>query len=125
MARVAFGDVGGDGACRLRHLVVLPPAGVVGAVEVAGAEVLRGQLYDIGQHPSIQPIISKPVNLHLVCLCFVCKDSTFPIYSCKEWCKEFVETMVKKELEKLKMELNEVVTGQYCLRHNWDCFRWN
>ena len=43
----------------------------------------------------------------------------------KECCKEFVETMVKKELEKLKMELNEVVTGQYCLRHNWDCFRWN
>ena len=43
----------------------------------------------------------------------------------KEYCKEFVETMVKKELEKLKMELNEVVTGQYCLKHNWDCFRWN
>ena len=73
MARVAFDNVGGDGACRLRHLVVLPPAGVVGAVEVAGAEVLRGQLYDIGLHPSIQPIISKPVNLYLVCLCFVCQ----------------------------------------------------
>ena len=27
----------------------------------------------------------------------------------KEWCKEFVETMVKKELEKLEMELEEVV----------------
>ena len=35
----------------------------------------------------------------------------------KAWCKEFVETMVKKELEKLKMELEEVVAGQYCLRH--------
>ena len=43
----------------------------------------------------------------------------------KECCKEFVETMVKKELEKMKMDLKEVVTGQYCLRHNWDCFRWN
>ena len=31
----------------------------------------------------------------------------------KEWCKEYVETMVKKELEKLKMELKEVVAGQY------------
>ena len=31
----------------------------------------------------------------------------------KEWCKEFVETMVKKELGKLKMELKEVVAGQY------------
>ena len=27
----------------------------------------------------------------------------------KEWCKEFVETMVKKELEKLETELEEVV----------------
>ncbi|MBO7636217.1 MAG: hypothetical protein J6S89_06525 [Paludibacteraceae bacterium] len=34
----------------------------------------------------------------------------------KEWCKEFVETMVKQELEKLKMELEEVVAGQYCLK---------
>ena len=34
----------------------------------------------------------------------------------KEWCKEFIETMVKKELEKLKMELEEAETGQYCLR---------
>ena len=31
----------------------------------------------------------------------------------KEWCKEFVETMVKKELEKLKMKVEEVVAGQY------------
>ena len=30
----------------------------------------------------------------------------------KECCKEFVETMVKKELGKLKMELEEVVIGQ-------------
>ena len=41
----------------------------------------------------------------------------------KEWCKEFVETMVKKELEKLKMELEEVVAGQYCLRHKWSSVR--
>ena len=34
----------------------------------------------------------------------------------KEWGKEFVETMVKMELEKLKMELEEVVAGQYCLK---------
>lgn len=27
----------------------------------------------------------------------------------KEWCNEFVEAMVKKELEKMKMDLNEVV----------------
>jgi hypothetical protein len=26
----------------------------------------------------------------------------------KEWCKEFVETMVKKELEKLKMKWKEL-----------------
>ena len=31
----------------------------------------------------------------------------------KEWCKEFVETTVKKELEKLKMELEERVFKQY------------
>ena len=31
----------------------------------------------------------------------------------KEWCKKFVETMVKKELEKLKMKVEEVVAGQY------------
>ena len=29
----------------------------------------------------------------------------------KEWCKEFVETMVKKELGKLKVEVEEVVTA--------------
>lgn len=34
----------------------------------------------------------------------------------KEWGKEFIETMVKKELEKLKMELEEVVAGQYCIK---------
>ena len=34
----------------------------------------------------------------------------------KEWCKEFVEAMVKKELEKMKKDLNEVVAGQYCLK---------
>ena len=27
----------------------------------------------------------------------------------KEWCKEFVETMVKMELEKLKMKWNETI----------------
>lgn len=31
----------------------------------------------------------------------------------KEWCKEFVETMVKKELEKLKMELRRVVIERF------------
>ena len=34
----------------------------------------------------------------------------------KEWGKEFIETMVKKELGKLKMKLEEVVAGQYGLR---------
>lgn len=65
MPRVAFRDVGRDGARRLCHLVVLPPAGIVGAVEVAGAKVLRGQLYHIGQHPCIQPIITESVCLHI------------------------------------------------------------
>ena len=34
----------------------------------------------------------------------------------KEWCKEFVEKMVKKGLGKLKMELKKVVAGQYLYR---------
>ena len=34
----------------------------------------------------------------------------------KEWGKVFIETTVKKELEKLKMELEEVVAGQYCIK---------
>lgn len=34
----------------------------------------------------------------------------------KEWCKEFVVMIVKMELGKLKMELEEVVAGQYGLR---------
>ena len=41
-----------------------------------------------------------------IVLCPYIKDNN------KEWCKEFVETTVKKELEKLKMELKEVVTRQ-------------
>ena len=63
MPRVSFGDVGWDGARRLCHLIVLPPAGVVIVVEVAGAEVLRGKLYDVRQHPCVQPVISKSVYL--------------------------------------------------------------
>ena len=45
-----------------------------------------------------------------IVLCPYIKDND------KEWCKEFVETTVKKELEKLKMELEEVVAGQYCIK---------
>jgi len=30
----------------------------------------------------------------------------------KEWCKEFVEKIVKMELGKLEMELGEVMSGQ-------------
>lgn len=36
----------------------------------------------------------------------------------KEWCKEFVEIMVKKELGKMKMELGEMVTGRSAITVN-------
>ena len=36
----------------------------------------------------------------------------------KEWCKEFIETMVKKELRELKMELRRVVTERF-FNNDW------
>lgn len=77
MPRVAFCNVGGDGARCLCHLVVLSPARVVGVVEVAAAEVLRGQLYHVGKHPCIQPVISESVDLHLVSLFCLAKIQFF------------------------------------------------
>ena len=75
--RVALRNVGWNRACCLCHLVVLPPARVVGVVEVAGAKVLRGQLYHIGRHPSVQPIIAESVDLYLVIFVWFGKDNTF------------------------------------------------
>ena len=36
----------------------------------------------------------------------------------KEWCKEFVETMAKKKLEKLEVEMKEVVTRRSAITVN-------
>ena len=35
----------------------------------------------------------------------------------KEWCKEFVETMVKKELERLELKSEDILSKPFCIKH--------
>jgi hypothetical protein len=50
----------------LRHLVVLAATRIVGTVKMSPAEILRGELYHVGHHPGVQPVVSKIPYLHSV-----------------------------------------------------------
>jgi len=64
VARIAFSYVGRNLTGRLRHLVKLASARVVGTIQEAKAKVLSSQLNDISHHPSIEPKITEIPDLH-------------------------------------------------------------
>ena len=51
--------VGWCRACSLGHLVILPSAWIVGVIQETCTEILCRQLYHIGKHPRVQPVISE------------------------------------------------------------------
>ena len=64
MPRGAFGDVSYSGSSCLGHLVKLAAAGIVSEVKKGLAEVLRGELDDVGKDPGIEPKIGGAAEFH-------------------------------------------------------------
>ena len=76
MAGTALCDVGWYRPCRHGHLVEESSAWIVGVVQVADAEVLCGQLYDVCEHPRVKPVVFEDGDFRFFLLfnwfcCFV------------------------------------------------------